>query len=231
MNFPAFKEAQAAGTLPMGQLPVLDIEDDAGNKKTIPQSAAILRYVGKLTGLYPSDPVEAMEVDVVMDAFEDAQSYIATTIKNNPGLCISDEPWPKEQTLEIRAKIMDPEDGKVSFVSKSVLRGFRSIKRTEFNLIENETPPSETQYLKIFENMLVANKTGWFVGDKPTIADLRAHHMSGWLTSGVLDGIPTTCLDAYPMLKALHGKVEALPQVEAFRTEHGSKYTDFDYTP
>jgi glutathione S-transferase len=78
---------------------------------------------------------------------------------------------------------------------------------------------------------LVANKTGWFVGEKPTIADLRAHHTVGWLTGGVLDGIATTCLDPYPMLKALHGKVEALPEVEAFRAKHGTKYTDFDYTP
>jgi glutathione S-transferase len=117
MGFPEFKEAKAAGTLPMGQLPVLDLEDDAGNKKTIPQSGAILRYVGKLTGSYPSDPVQAMEVDVVIDALEDATSYLSMTIKNAPGMCISDEPWPKEQVLEIRAKVMDPKDGKVVSVS------------------------------------------------------------------------------------------------------------------
>ena len=69
------------------------------------------------------------------------------------------------------------------------------------------------------------------MGDKPTIADLRVHQVIQWFTSGVLDGIPETCLDDFPSLKALYDAIEALPQVVDFRTKHGHKYTDFDYTP
>ena len=88
------------------------------------------------------------------------------------------------------------------------------------------------QYCKTFEDMLVKNKSGWFVGDSVTIADLKAHHFLNWLSGGILDGIPTTCLDAYPTLKAVIAKVEDLPQVVAFRAKHGKKYgADFDFIP
>lgn len=37
--------------LPLGQVPILEIEqDDGGTKTIIPQSDAILRYIGKQTG-------------------------------------------------------------------------------------------------------------------------------------------------------------------------------------
>jgi glutathione S-transferase len=81
------------------------------------------------------------------------------------------------------------------------------------------------------EKLLEANKTGWFVGDKLTIADLRAQHLVAWLQGGILDGIPTTCMEAYPMLGAVYVKVEALPQIVAWRAKYGKKYETFDYVP
>lgn len=51
---------------PFGQLPVLEVD---GEKYA--QSNAILRYVGKLTGLYPEDPKQALVVDMVIDTIED----------------------------------------------------------------------------------------------------------------------------------------------------------------
>merc|ERR1712228_1062310 len=41
-----------------------------------PQSMAILRYVGRLTGLYPEDAVAAMRVDGFVDAVGDLQSAL-----------------------------------------------------------------------------------------------------------------------------------------------------------
>jgi glutathione S-transferase len=79
--------------------------------------------------------------------------------------------------------------------------------------------------------MLDTNKTGWLVGDSVTIADFRAHQIVSWLTSGVLDGVPVTSMDAYPLLKALHDAVEALPAIAAFRAKYGKKYSTFDYVP
>ena len=50
-----------AGT-PAGAVPVLEVEED-GVVTTVTQSSAILRYVGKLTGHYPEDPLTALKVD------------------------------------------------------------------------------------------------------------------------------------------------------------------------
>jgi glutathione S-transferase len=52
-----------AGKLPFGQLPVLEVEEGV----FIAQSAAIMRYIGKKTGLYPLDDVKAALVDSIID--------------------------------------------------------------------------------------------------------------------------------------------------------------------
>merc|ERR1712065_84472 len=64
-----FGAAKADGSLPYGSLPVFT---PAGSDMVYGQSNAILRYVGKLTGLYPEDPLEALLVDELMDAVEGA---------------------------------------------------------------------------------------------------------------------------------------------------------------
>ena len=51
---------------PFNALPVLEVD---GVRVT--QSNAINRYAGKLAGLYPSDPLQALVCDEVMDAVED----------------------------------------------------------------------------------------------------------------------------------------------------------------
>ena len=66
-----FGERRAAGEFPFGGLPVLDIETTEG-KVSAAQSNAILRFAGRLTGLYPiDDPVRALKVDEVMGIGED----------------------------------------------------------------------------------------------------------------------------------------------------------------
>lgn len=52
---------------PFGSVPVLEVDGEV-----LAQSSAILRYVGKLGGLYPEDPLEAFRVDALMDTMNDA---------------------------------------------------------------------------------------------------------------------------------------------------------------
>jgi len=59
---------------PFQSLPVLEVDG-----KTIAQSNAINRYVGKLAGLYPKDDWQAARVDEVMDAVEDISVKIGST--------------------------------------------------------------------------------------------------------------------------------------------------------
>lgn len=66
--------AQVRKSTPLGQVPVLYVDGVA-----VTQSDAITRYVGKLTGLYPTDPFEALLCDEVMDGVEDANSKMGAT--------------------------------------------------------------------------------------------------------------------------------------------------------
>ncbi len=43
------------------------------------QSMAILRYVGKITNMYPEDPIEGLRVDEVLDAILDIRAKISPT--------------------------------------------------------------------------------------------------------------------------------------------------------
>ena len=61
-NWPALKPSA-----PFGQLPLLSID----GKPPISQSNAILRYAGRLSGLYPEDPLQAMRVDEVIGLHDD----------------------------------------------------------------------------------------------------------------------------------------------------------------
>lgn len=64
-----------AGT-PFGAVPVLEA---SGGR--LAQSNAINRYVGRLTGLYPSDPWQAALCDEAMDAVEDVLLLLVPTFR------------------------------------------------------------------------------------------------------------------------------------------------------
>ena len=60
--------------MPYGVLPVLEVDG-----RTLTQSNAINRYVGKLANLYPTDQWQAALCDEVMDALEDIGQQIVAT--------------------------------------------------------------------------------------------------------------------------------------------------------
>jgi len=60
--------------MPFASIPVLECDG-----RTLTQSNAINRYVGRLTGLYPSDPWQAALCDEAMDAVEDIVMQIVPT--------------------------------------------------------------------------------------------------------------------------------------------------------
>ena len=70
--FPEFAEVRK--TTPFGQVPTLHVDG-----VQVTQSDAITRYVGKLTGLYPLDPYQALLCDEVLDVLEDANVKLGTT--------------------------------------------------------------------------------------------------------------------------------------------------------
>lgn len=59
------KWAELKPQMPLGQLPVLEVDG-----KRVTQSNAINRYVGKLAGLYPEDPWQALLADEACNVVE-----------------------------------------------------------------------------------------------------------------------------------------------------------------
>ena len=75
-----FAELKAAGEWPFGSVPVLDVTT-GGKTVRSAESNAILRYVGRLTGLYPVDePLRALKVDEALDVAEDLYHVIGPSM-------------------------------------------------------------------------------------------------------------------------------------------------------
>eukprot|EP00521_Asterionellopsis_glacialis_P013859 CAMPEP_0195306276 /NCGR_PEP_ID=MMETSP0707-20130614/37117_1 /TAXON_ID=33640 /ORGANISM="Asterionellopsis glacialis, Strain CCMP134" /LENGTH=267 /DNA_ID=CAMNT_0040370489 /DNA_START=148 /DNA_END=951 /DNA_ORIENTATION=+ len=84
-----FIEMKENGTLPFEQVPMLEIDD---GKHRIPQSSAILRYLAKLGGLYPKDPILAAKVDAALD--QEADAFLGPTVATyhrRYGIVLNDE--------------------------------------------------------------------------------------------------------------------------------------------
>lgn len=67
--------AQKRESAPFHQVPFLQIDH-----QLVTQSNAILRYVGKLAGLYPEDPYQALLCDELLDAVEDLWQKLGRTM-------------------------------------------------------------------------------------------------------------------------------------------------------
>ena len=73
-RFPAKTFPEVRKTTPLGQVPTLHVDG-----VQVTQSDAITRYAGKLAGLYPTDPFQALLCDEVLDAVEDLNVKLGTT--------------------------------------------------------------------------------------------------------------------------------------------------------
>ena len=83
--------------------------------------------------------------------------------------------------------------------------------------MEMRSELSETvlpHWLRFMETLLEDNgKTGYFVDDSLTVADLAAWRLCGWISGGIIDGVPETILDTYPLLNTHQNLISNLPKV------------------
>ncbi len=184
--------------MPLGQLPVLQIEQEGAETKVVPQSDAILRYVGRLSeSLYPND--KAIEIDSVMETIAEMERPLEISMQGLVSNHISDQEWTDDAKLAMRERI----------VTKVI-----------------------PKYFGLVEKMLEQNKSGWLVGDDITIADLKWHYMVTNLQTGILDGIPTNVVDAYPRLLEHIQKVKNYPGVKEWYERYPKRnYETFEYEP
>lgn len=190
------------GRLPFGQLPALQVDD-----QLLVQSAAILRFVGKLANLYPtgsgSDDIYAAKIDAAMD--EEADMFVGLSVSRYKGK-VSNAPLQRHRfrsSIDVRLErfgfgYMSPDDVKV--VRQS---------------LNDEVLP---RHLTFLENLMRLSSTGWIAGGPdPSIADFALVPRLQWLCEpGVHDGIDCGILDSYPLLGGLIQRFMALPSVDAY---------------
>ncbi len=77
------------------------------------------------------------------------------------------------------------------------------------------------KWLGFLESRLNQNHSSdYFVGDHLSVADLAIWRILGWLTGGILDGIPTNLLEAHPHLKAHYDRIGDLEGVRSWMARY-----------
>lgn len=179
----SYEEMYSSGALTFGTFPALVV----GGKGVLNQTQSIARYIGQLTGMYPSDPFLAAKADEAIDGLTDVSDLVTATMRErNP-----------QRKIQWRSALVAA-DGRMTML----LNGLESL------LKQNGAQP-----------------VPYVAGTSLTVADLALWRAVGWISSGVLDGIPRTYIEStFPHLWSLHCAVDQLPQVEDWKKRHPHHY-------
>ena len=60
----------------------------------------------------------------------------------------------------------------------------------------------------------IADDSDWVLGSSMGLADIAIWRLMGWLSSGMLDGIPTTLLTGYPKISRVCSAVDVHPKIQ-----------------
>ena len=107
-------------------------------------------------------------------------------------------------------QIIDAANDITNVVSPTIREKDQEKKMEDRKILVNKLLPRWFRYL---ENLLSEDDSTWFV-EKMTIADIAMWRLLGWLTSGIIDGIPTSVVDDFPKLKNIHHQVHTHPKVQ-----------------
>ena len=83
-------------------------------------------------------------------------------------------------------------------------------------LADTKLPP----YFKTLNSLLEQNKSGYFVGEGLTVADLKLYFFVAMITSDNFDYFPRNFLDQFELVKAWFERVREHPKFK----EHANKY-------
>ena len=107
-------------------------------------------------------------------------------------------------------QIIDAATDITNLVSPTIREKDQIKKMEDRKVLVNKLLPRWFRYL---ENLLSEDNSTWFL-EKMTIADIAIWRLLGWLTSGIIDGIPTSIVDDFPKLKNIHHQVHTHPKVQ-----------------
>merc|ERR1712036_94487 len=77
------------------------------------------------------------------------------------------------------------------------------------------------KYLTALEKIMKENgSTGFYVGTTMTIADIAMWRLFGWLSGGIVDGLPTTLLDSTPQVLGNFKTTDQHPEIKQWMDTH-----------
>ena len=107
-------------------------------------------------------------------------------------------------------QIIDAATDITNLVSPTIREKDQIKKMEDRKVLVNKLLPRWFRYL---ENLLSEDNSTWFL-EKMTIADIAMWRLLGWLTSGIIDGIPTSVVNNFPKLKKNHHQVHTHLKVQ-----------------
>jgi len=167
-----------------------------------------------LAKLYPEDAFLALLVDEILGAIEDVVGAIVPSLREpDEGNRVGTDDNACCQS-RIAVLVIPPPLARSSWMCCC---HYHQLKMRQ--TLATETLP---KCLKILDGRLTSmgGNGSYFVGDSLTIADLTVYTTLGWVSGGVLDGIPTTILDPYPSLKAFMDHIGSHPKVADWNASH-----------
>jgi len=175
---------------PYGQLPIMSVD----GAEELAQSGAMVRYAGRLAQekgvpLYDTSSSEALlKIEEALGFVSDIQKawMFAVYVGMKPGLF----GHPTGEGVD-NAPI---------------------IQKVRETFVKDNLPP----WMDLLSKKLKANGDGFLCGSQVTIADCDLVPTLSRMMSGGVDYVPTTCLDAWPDVKAYTERFMALPAVAAY---------------
>lgn len=135
-------------SLPLGQVPVLAVDGI-----TYSQSMAITRYAAKMTGLYPSDPLECLRVDMISESLVDIRTAYSEIMHRE-----KDEAVKAEKTRKLLEDLVP-----------RTLRLLESYVTGEFFLGDGRPSYADVQLYDVVVNALTANLPGFSMDKYPKL--------------------------------------------------------------
>lgn len=178
---------RATGELPFGQVPVVSIDGHV-----YAQSNALLRYFGRLAGLYP-EGVNQLRCDMAVEAWMDVDTKL---VPQHYKCALSRSP----NDGKPRVPLSDSQQADVAH-----------------ELNQDALPTMLVRIGKV----LKASNGPWYCGEVLTIADIKSYVVVTGLSNGsYAGGIDSAVLDGCPELREHAARVGALPAVRRWVEAH-----------
>jgi len=171
------------------------------------------REAFKASGKAPFGQVPIMEVDGKVIAQTGA---IARYCGKQGGFYPRDDDFAAAKIDEIIDTATD--------ITVAVGRTFRMEAKEKEEARKELATVTLPKYLTALEKMMTENgSTGFYVGSKMTIADIAMWRLFGWLSGGIVDGIPTTLLDSTPQVHTNFKTTDQHPEIKQWMDNHYPK--------